>query len=324
MKKRFQTVIRASLLSAAACLSQQGLGYGDYAPDDTPFFERSEQGWFWYENMLDEQEEEPAETPPEPPTTAQAPPGPPPFSTEWLNEEMPKYLRQAMDDPTPENIRAYEILKKIALDKATVYAETAALLIPGDPLLDENRRRAINSFGAKAHDVAAAKASEAAIGKIAETAGLFFFFRSDCPFCHTIAPIIKMLEEQSDVSVIPISVDGRGMPGGLYPDFLTDAGQSAKLGVTMVPALFLVAPDGRIASVGEGIMSLTKIKRQMIQTAYREGILAEADYKATRPYNAQVPYLTEVIKTPEIADLEKGESGLIPSRDIIELIESNL
>ena len=307
-------------------------GPNDYPKDERPFLERREQGWFWYEEMQEPVEEpEPAEPPPpetakapepsEEPQEPAAPPGPPPLSTAWLQENMPKYLNRAMDDPTPENIRAYEILKKIAVDKATVYATQASLIIPGDPLLDENRRRAISSFGAKAHDAAAAEASELAIKKIAETAGLFFFFRSDCPFCHTIAPIVKILEDKSGVSVIPISIDGKAMPNGLFQDHLTDNGQATKLSVTTVPTLFLVAPDGRIARVGEGVMSLTKIKRQMIQTAYREGILPEADYNATKPYNADIPYLSEIVDATNLDTIHQDDDGLIPSQKIIELVE---
>jgi conjugal transfer pilus assembly protein TraF len=45
---------------------------------------------------------------------------------------------------------------------------------------------------------------------------LFFFFRSDCPYCHAFAPTLEAFQARHGIQVVAISVDGGPMPG--FPD----------------------------------------------------------------------------------------------------------
>ena len=106
--------------------------------------------------------------------------------------------------------------------------------------------------------VAGAK-RDVALGEIAKRAGLFFFYRSDCPYCHAQAPIIESMALNYGVEVFAIAVDGLPLPGGEFPNYKVDSGQAQSLSVTTVPAVFLVDPPNVITPIGPGAMRLDKL-----------------------------------------------------------------
>ena len=83
------------------------------------FYQGKSEGWFWYQTYPDPVppvQEKPAPPPPPPPAPEpvskvdQAPTAP--FTSAWIRLELPKFRDRAMDDPTPENVRAYYYLQR--------------------------------------------------------------------------------------------------------------------------------------------------------------------------------------------------------------------
>ena len=60
------------------------------------------------------------------------------------------------------------------------------------------------------------------IGALGRDHVLFFFFRSDCPYCHAFAPTLEAFQARQGIRVVAISVDGGAMPG--FPDARRDNG----------------------------------------------------------------------------------------------------
>jgi conjugal transfer pilus assembly protein TraF len=111
------------------------------------------------------------------------------------------------------------------------------------------------------------------IRALAATHGLLFIFRSDCPYCHRFAPILKRFEQAFGMLVFPVSLDGKGLPE--YPDPQPDNGTAARLNASVVPALYLTAPAKReIRPVGFGLMALSDLV---------ERVAALAQEKPTEP-----------------------------------------
>ena len=104
------------------------------------WYERHAEGWHWYNDpekiqevepeVVPEPKEEPKKEPPKPkmmvPEPAK-PKHPVAFSSEWLNTMIPKYLSRAVDDPTPENVEAFFLLQRLAMDKAERFQKMALI-----------------------------------------------------------------------------------------------------------------------------------------------------------------------------------------------------
>jgi conjugal transfer pilus assembly protein TraF len=251
------------------------------------FYRGKEEGWFWYKDKAVVEEKKPDSNFPQPLPFSHIEPSKAVFSTAWLRENLPKVRDMAIDNPTPENVAAYFALQRVAMDKAERFSRTARMLPMLYPELDENIRRPIASFAAQAVDRQAAQEKQRALSEIAKKAGIFFFFKSDCPYCQAQSPVLKMLEEKHGFKVVAISVDGAGMPGDLYQDFKIDQGQAEMLGVVQTPAMFLVRPEEepsrRIRLLGQGALSLSELEDRILDVAVEAGWIDQKTYKKTLP-----------------------------------------
>jgi conjugal transfer pilus assembly protein TraF len=262
--------------------------------DGAPFYDDKERGWFWYEDPDSEEDLTEIEPPPPPPVPEKttepapaAPPGPKPLSAEWLRKNMEKYRDQAIDDPTHENVSAYMYLQRVMLDKAEKFTEVSQRVVMADAVLDENSRRPIATFGAFAKDEMSTQGIEKAAKKLAESAGLWFFYASTCEFCVKEAGVLKGLMNAYGFKVLPIALDGLPLPSGEFPDFTIDRGQAKKLGVETTPALFLVKPgeSGGALQLGQGLLSGDEIVKRAIALSYESGWLNDDDYQDTLKVN---------------------------------------
>ena len=216
----------------------------------------------------------PAEPPAEPP----APPGPPPLSAQWFRENLDRYRDRAIDEPSPENVAVYLHLQRIAMDKSSRFAAVSERVVQGDPVLDEVTRRPTATFGANLANRHASAMADALLGRIAETAALWFFYRSDCPYCDAQAPLLEALAERYGFAVLAVSLDGAGLTDGRFPDYRVDRGQARVLGVMSTPALFLARPDqGDVAPIAQGLLSLSQLRERIVLAAVQAGWITEAE-----------------------------------------------
>jgi len=115
-----------------------------------------------------------------------------------------------------------------------------------------------NMAAAHAFDLEQKKVRKQTLVELSKTHGLFFFFRSDCEYCHMMAPTLKRLERESGMTVFPVSLDGVGIPD--YPNPVPDRGFSTKIGINTVPALVLAVPSTQEAVIiGMGMMTEEEI-----------------------------------------------------------------
>ena len=93
-----------------------------------------------------------------------------------------------------------------------------------------------------------------AIGELGKDHVLFFFYRSDCPYCHAFAPTLEAFQVRHGIQVVAISVDGGPITG--FPNARPDNGIATALKVSQVPAVFLAQPfTGTITPIGFGVLS---------------------------------------------------------------------
>ncbi|WP_443743351.1 conjugal transfer protein TraF [Sutterella sp.] len=289
-----KSVLAAGLASACAMsYAVTATEAVENQPQNT-FYRSGAEGWYWYQDPKPEDEpllEEPPapevakeDKAPEPPKEVQeAKVEPAPFSLKWVQEMIPKYQELAWDNPTQENVQAFFLIQRFAMDRANKFADVAQQVVVGNALLDEGMRRPLASFATTYVDRAAADKADALLKKIAQKAGIFFFFRSDCRFCEAQAPILGYLE-QLGFDILAVSLDGGELQSRKFKNTKIDSGQAQALGVQATPAMFLMNEDGQFSPIGQTVLSLGELRRRILLVASREGWISDDEFKTTQPF----------------------------------------
>jgi conjugal transfer pilus assembly protein TraF len=279
------------MISAAAQSAHADSLWGD----DT-FFGRHKEWWFWYRPLpsdepvpppvepvqpAPEQPREPAALQPSSLASQSASPG----SSTWLTERLEFFKKKAIDDPTPENVRAFFYAQKAALDRSTRFAEVAQRVVQADPYLDENATHPTANASANLGESIAKAQITSHIQDLAKSTGLLFVFRSDCPYCEQQVPILQVLAKAYHLTVKAISVDGKPLPGNPYPDFAYNPGAVARLGTDVTPSLYLLHPPDGVAPISFGVSALDDLEKRILVAAVSAGWLSEKDYDATKQYH---------------------------------------
>ena len=251
-------------------------------------------GWFWYREPPPEPEAEPAaDRPAEPPPPARveppaatepAPPKRVPFSAAWVREQLPELRDRAIEDPSPDNVRAYMLLQRVALDLASEFERVSAQVVQGDPLLDETFQRPLGPFATQVVNVQATAFKHALLRRLANEVGLLFVFEGERPTSARQAPLVRHLRERYGLQVLALSLDGTSLPGDDFPDYQLDrTGLALQLGVERTPAVFLLIPDGvpgspgTVDPIGQGMFTAPELEQRILLAAARQGLLDQDD-----------------------------------------------
>jgi conjugal transfer pilus assembly protein TraF len=210
------------------------------------YWRQHQEGWFWYRDPLPPKPRPPVNTPKKPKDLS---------DFEALQQRLENLKKVAVMNPSDANLLAYMRMQRLVMDKSQTFADRWQRLVWSEPDLDyalsgrPTNAMAINVFDDQQRDRDAQT-----VRGLASTHGLIFVFRSDCPFCHRFAPILKRFEQEFGMTVLAVSMDGGTLPE--YPDARADNGIATRLNARSVPALYLTQPSKReIRSIGFGLMS---------------------------------------------------------------------
>jgi conjugal transfer pilus assembly protein TraF len=262
-----------ALYLSVACVAQAALAAQTLADDipavdpmpvsDAPdvamtYWRQHREGWFWYRDPLPPKPRPPLTTPKKPKDLA---------DFESLQQRLEELKRVAVMNPSDTNLLAYMRFQRMVMDKSQVFADRWQRLVWSAPDLDYGLSgRPTNAMAINVFDDQQRDRDAQTVRTLAATHGLIFVFRSDCPFCHRFAPILKRFEQDYGMTVLAISLDGGTLPD--YPDARPDNGMAARLNATAVPALYLTAPARReIRPVGFGLMSMSDLLERVAALA---------------------------------------------------------
>jgi conjugal transfer pilus assembly protein TraF len=220
-------------------------------------------GWHFYED--------PVEPPPPVTPIASSPQASTPSSTSsdprppelvefaQLQKKLEESRQVAIVRPTEANVRRYMELEVQVTRQASHFADVAQRVAWANPELDMTLQgRPTNAQAIQVFDRERQDARTTQVTALSKTHVLLFFFRSDCPYCHALAPILETFETRYGMHIVAISVDGGGLPN--FPNFRRDNGIARSLQVTQVPAVFLANPfDGVISPLGFGVLSESQL-----------------------------------------------------------------
>jgi conjugal transfer pilus assembly protein TraF len=243
---------------------QEGTRQDDASIPVSPYWADTWRGWHFYEEPEPEASEASASTP-KPPVNPPTPPipaapkrptkAPELVEFERLQKAVESYRNIAIMRPTEANVRRYMALEAKVVARASYFADVAQHVAWSTPELDPTQQgRPVNAKALEVFDRDQLAERSRTITALGKNHVLFFFYRSDCPYCHALAPTLAAFESRHGIRVVAISVDGGQMPG--FADARVDNGIANTLKVTQVPAVFLAQPfTGKITPIGFGVLS---------------------------------------------------------------------
>lgn len=176
-----------------------------------------------------------------------------------IQEAFEESTAKAILDPSLPNLAQTIKLQRLIVERASKFSDMWMLA----NLLDTQ------NFDASSHDNAAyrelrrkeeEKQLNAKLKFLSKHYGLFFVFKSSCPYCHRFAPIVKEFASTFGFEVKAISADG-----GVINDFKNASRDNGALKVInpqgVYPALFLANPKTmQIIPIAWGMVSITELK----------------------------------------------------------------
>jgi len=243
-----------AVLAVLALASGPGLSA---QPVDTApiYWSDSWRGWHFYED------------PPVDPDLAIDPATPPAATAQADVLDEFRRLQKAVEDtrnvaimrPTEANVRRYMELEARVIARASYFADVAQRVAWTHPALDPTvHGRPVNARALDVYESEQTQVRARTIARLGRDHVLLFFFRSDCPYCHALAPTLEAFQGRYGLQVLAVSIDGGPMPG--FPNARRDNGIAASLHVEQVPAVFLAQPGaGQITPIGFGVLSESEL-----------------------------------------------------------------
>lgn len=183
-------------------------------------------------------------------------------TAEQLRQELKRREDIAVMNPSEANVKDYLALWQLTQEKGSLFSDVWRRVVWQNPELDYAQRHPSNNTAARIHQEGREAGVDAQLAALAKDHGLIFFFRSDCPYCHAMAPTVRMLAQKYGIEVLGVSIDGVGLPD--FPSPRDGRAHAAAWGVERVPALFIGSrKTGERAPVGFGVMSFTEIANRL-------------------------------------------------------------
>ena len=225
-----------------------------------PFYcgERKLGTWFYCDKPKRESREEQAAAP------AAAPPVSATEELAAVTRELDELKARAILYPTEENLVAYISFQRQQLDRASVFADQWQRSIWQNPELDYTLQRPVSTLGKRAWSDNRREEINQTMRSLSQRYGIFYFYAQSCGACDIFAPILKSLANESGFKVVAVSMDGG--PNTVFPDYVVDAGQHSRMGLTSkaTPALVLYdTQTKRPIPIGTGIMAADEIKQRI-------------------------------------------------------------
>jgi conjugal transfer pilus assembly protein TraF len=125
-----------------------------------------------------------------------------------IQEDIEQAKAQAVIYPTEENISKYLELQNQIMERSVKFAHVWQNVLRARPDLDYRVVNPQSNIGNEARYAIAEAEKLKILKNLHERYGLFYFYRSDCPYCIKFSPIIKSFGEYYGITIMPITING--------------------------------------------------------------------------------------------------------------------
>jgi conjugal transfer pilus assembly protein TraF len=178
---------------------------------------------------------------------------------ERLRKDFEELQAKAILNPTLENVAEFQKAYNSIVTRSSSFEKTWMMssLLSGENYRESDQPSPKHR---KIYQEKTEKQLEEDIVALAKIYGIFFIFKNDCPYCHEMAPAVRLLVDQYHFAIKAISPDGQAIEG--FPDAVKDNGTIAQINPEGVfPALFLVNPhSGQTIPLARGLTSPSELK----------------------------------------------------------------
>jgi len=201
-------------------------------------------------------------------------PQPAPNATQQLDAittELRELRARAIIDPSPANVTAYIRFQREQLDRASLFSDVWQRAIWQDPELDYTLERPVGALAKKQWQDVRSADRDAAMARLSQRYGLFYFFAQTCGACEVMSPIVKAVADRWGLTVRAISTDGG--PSRHFPDYRAENGERPKMGLepAITPALVLWdSRAGRAIPIGYGVLSADELQDRIYLLTTKE------------------------------------------------------
>ena len=181
-----------------------------------------------------------------------------------ITAQLDELKARAVLEPTPENVTAYISFQRQQLDRASTFSDVWQRAIWQNPGLDYTLQRPVSTIGKRAWLDNRSADRSAVMQRIGQRYGVFYFYAQSCAACEIQAPILKSVADSNGLYVQAVSTDGG--PNRVFPNYLVDSGQMARMGLTSRATPTLVLFDTvtkRPIPIGTGLMAADEIMERI-------------------------------------------------------------
>ena len=178
---------------------------------------------------------------------------------------------KAILEPTAANVTAYIRFQRAQLDRASLFSDVWQRAIWQDPELDYTLQRPVSTLGKRQWQDSRSAERNAAMARLSERYGLFYFFAQSCGACEVMSPIVQGIASTWHIAVRAISTDGG--PSRHFPNYTVETNQRGRMGLEpkITPAVVLWdAQTGRPIPIGYGVMSADELQDRIYLLTSKE------------------------------------------------------
>jgi conjugal transfer pilus assembly protein TraF len=274
-----KTFLTALTLTIAAPVGGQPVDLTNVSGSTDPstsvqknWFERGEEGWYWYRDPPKEPEEpidetdEIVESAPDPVPESLYPPLDREIDSLAELERVKKAVESAQArvvlQPTEAHVHQWLAVTHEMNERSALFADQLRRTVWATPQYDYSLVRPNNPSALGAWTAAYNDDRRKSLKEISRTYGLYFFVSGSCEYCHQFAPYLKRFSETYGFDVLAVSIDG-----GTVPEFSNAVYSPAfaeRLSVRTTPAVFLANPRANdIRPVAYGMISLSELENRI-------------------------------------------------------------
>ncbi|MFM2099273.1 MAG: hypothetical protein RLZZ366_812 [Pseudomonadota bacterium] len=197
------------------------------------------------------------------PKTALAPPPPQQSADAQLKaigRQLDELKAHAILEPSEANVLAYVRFQREQLDRSSTFADVWQRALWQNPDVDYTLQRPVSTIGKRAWLDNRAADRAAAMAKLSQRYGVFYFYAQSCGACEIQSPILKSVSDSNHLSIVAVSMDGG--PNRIFPNYVVDSGQRERMGLPgkATPALVLFDTlTKRPIPIGTGLMAADEI-----------------------------------------------------------------